>query len=175
MGEAILYWDGSIHLPFPTEGGHCDFSPIDEFEFQLTELLKEQYGHARWGQIISGPGITSLYRLISSNSDCCLAGEEITKAAISGDEPSAVETLNRFVSMLGRECSNLALKSMAIGGVYIAGGIVPTLPMEWLKTTLVESFRDKPSMTALLEQIPIYVIDSDNLGILGSANYLSHR
>ncbi len=174
LGEAVLYWDGSIHRPFPTEGGHCDFSAVDEKERLLFDLLYEQYGHARWGQVLSGPGITTLYRLISKDSDCSISGEDITNLAVNGDE-AALHVMQRFVAMLGRESANLALKSMAVGGVYIGGGIVPALPIDWLKNILVSSFRDKPSMRELLERIPIYLVDSDDLGLIGGAHYLSHQ
>jgi glucokinase len=171
LGEAILYWDGNAHRPFPTEGGHCDFAPTDPVEWRLTELLREQYGHARWGDLLSGRGIVSLYRLLSADSDCCKSGEDISQLARDGDA-RAQEAIERFLHLLGRESANLALKAMAVGGLYIAGGIVPSLPREQVKRTVCRAFAEKPSMAQLLAQIPLRLIDSANLGILGAATYL---
>jgi glucokinase len=171
LGEAILYWDGNGHRPFATEGGHCDFAPSDELEWGLCELLTEQYGHARWGDLLSGRGIVSLYRLLADDSNCCRSGEEITELAIAGDT-AAREAIERFIRLLGREAANLALKSMAVNGVYIAGGIVPALPQDWLMPLLAQSFDDKPSMEHLLQSMPLHLIRSDQLGILGAARFI---
>jgi glucokinase len=171
LGEAILYWNGENHQPFATEGGHCDFAPIDEFELKITALLQELYGHARWGDLVSGRAFVTLYRLLSDDSSCCLAGEDITERAVSGDI-HAQEAVRRFLSLLGRESGNLALKAMATGGVYIAGGIVPTLDLELVKSEVVSAFNDKPSMASLLGRIPIFVVTATDLGVRGGARYI---
>ncbi|MEO5342758.1 MAG: glucokinase [Gammaproteobacteria bacterium SHHR-1] len=171
LGEAIIYWDGQRHRPFPTEGGHCDFAPSDGLEWRLAELLREQYGQARWGDLLSGRGIVSLYRLLSNDSSCCKSGEDVAELAVQG-EAAAQQAIERFLRLLGREAANLALTSMALNGVYIAGGIVPALPRSWLMRLTPASFDNKPSMGHLLGDIPLYLIDSDNLGILGCARFL---
>lgn len=170
LGEAVLYWDGHGHRPFATEGGHCDFAPVTELEYRLAELLQEQYGHARWGDLLSGRGIVSLYRLLADDSHCCLVGEDISQKAMTGDD-QAKAAIDAFLHILGREAGNLALKSMALDGVYIAGGIVPSLPQDWL-APIVPAFDDKPSMQHLLTQIPLRLVRSDRLGLIGATAYL---
>lgn len=172
LGEAVLYWDGEQHRVFATEGGHCDFAPVTELEYQLAELLYTQYGHARWGDLLSGRGIVSLYRLLADDSHCCLAGEDISEQAVAGN-PQARAAVEAFLSILGREAANLALKSMALDGVYIAGGIVPSLPQEWLGT-IVPAFDDKPSMRHLLTQMPVRLVRSNRLGLIGAAACLQN-
>ncbi|MBF0256611.1 MAG: ROK family protein [Gammaproteobacteria bacterium] len=171
LGEAILYWDGQQHRPFPTEGGHCDFAPSDELEWQLAELLMEQYGQARWGDLLSGRGIVALYRMLAADSSCCKSGEDIADLANQGDS-AAAEAIARFLRLLGREAANLGLKSMALDGVYIAGGIVPSLPRPQVQSLVLEGFDAKPSMAHLLQTIPLRLICSDNLGILGCGRFL---
>jgi glucokinase len=171
LGEAVLFWDGQHYHPFPTEGGHCDFAPSDELEWRLAELLVEQYGQARWGDLLSGRGIVSLYRLLGDDSSCCKSGEDVADLAAQGD-PAGQQAIERFLRLLGREAANLALKSMAVAGVYIAGGIVPSLPQPLVQSLVPQSFDDKPSMAHLLQSMPLYLVCSDNLGLLGCAEYL---
>ena len=40
LGEAGLYWDGAYFHPYATEGGHCNFSPVDEVDIGLWTYLK---------------------------------------------------------------------------------------------------------------------------------------
>lgn len=167
LGEAILYWDGQQHRPFATEGGHCDFAPEGELQNRLADLLCEQYGHARWGDLLSGRGIVALYRLLADDAHCCLAGEEVSQKAMAG-EPAARATIDAFLGILGREAGNLALKAMALDGVYIAGGIVPALPRDWL-APIRQNFDAKPSMQHLLGQIPLRLVQSDRIGQIGAA------
>lgn len=172
LGEAILFWDGQRHRPFATEGGHGDFAPAPESELQvrLAELLYDQYGHARWGDLLSGRGILSLYRLLADDPQCCLAGEDISQKAMAGDA-AARAAIDAFLGILGREAANLALKAMALDGVYIAGGIVPALPRDWL-APIQNAFDAKPSMHQLLSRIPLRLVRSNRLGQIGAAAYL---
>lgn len=172
LGEAILYWDGRLHRPFATEGGHADFAPDNDFEYRLAQLLREQYGHARWGDLLSGRGIVSLYRLLSNNSDCCQTGEVVSQRALEGD-PQARAAIEAFLSILGREAGNLALKAMAVDGVYLAGGILPGLPRDWVREQVCAGFSAKPSMAHLLDRIPLYIATSPSLGLLGAARFLT--
>ena len=72
-----------------------------------------------------------------------------------------------FVSLLGAEAGNLALKMMAVGGVYIGGGIPPKIINKLKEGSLLESFLNKGRMRPLLEKIPIKVIMTDRTAMLG--------
>ncbi|MGB5835098.1 MAG: glucokinase, partial [Thiohalocapsa sp.] len=61
LGEAGLYWDGSRHRAFATEGGHTDFAPTDEREFALLNHLQKRFGRVSWERVVSGMGIANLY------------------------------------------------------------------------------------------------------------------
>ncbi|MFZ0566021.1 MAG: glucokinase [Chlamydiales bacterium] len=183
LGEAGLYWDGKFHHPFASEGGHCEFGPRDELQIDLCRYLYQRFNHASYERILSGPGLFHIYeffREVLKREEPSWLAEEIKK-----DDPSKVittyalneksslckEALTLFVSILGSEASNCALKFMALGGVYLGGGIPPKiLPM--LKTAaFLEGFADKGRFRSLLEEIPIRVILDDKASLKGAARY----
>jgi glucokinase len=80
-------------------------------------------------------------------------------------------TLNLFVSILGAEAGNLALKVMATNGVYLGGGI-PRRILPFLENgRFMKSFRYKGRMSDLVSQIPVFVILNPRIALLGAAGY----
>ena len=96
----------------------------------------------------------------------------IVAAALSHeDQPCelAVETLQLFVSILGAEAGNLALKLMSTGGVYLGGGIPPRI-LPWLDHKyFMQSFLNKGRFSTVLIHFPVHVILHPNAGLLGAA------
>ncbi len=174
LGEAILVASGNGKYDVvATEGGHCDFAPTDQNQVRLLEYLWRQYGHASCERVLSGPGLANIYNfLLLENGEVVPAAAQpadITKAAMQGDDNVAVEALDTFCRILGAEAGNLALKCLARGGVYIAGGIAPRI-VDFLKKGAFRSgFENKGRMKALLETIPTYVVTNKDLGLLGAA------
>ena len=135
LGEAGLYWDGTRHHPFATEGGHTDFAPLDEREFALLGFLQKRFGRVSWERVASGMGIGNLYDFLLTWHQAAtpdwLAAEiaagdtAAAVAAAAGRCPICGETMDLFFSLFGRESGNLALKHLALGGVYLGGGIAP--------------------------------------------------
>lgn len=180
LGEAGLYWDGARHRPFASEGGHASFAPRDDLEMELLRFLRSEYGHVSWERVLSGPGLFNIYRflrdtgrfqepewLAASIRDDPAAS--IGRCALEGTAPICEQSLELFVSLYGAEAGNLALKMMAVGGVYIAGGIAPRI-LDWLKRSSFRSaFVAKGRMQSLLEAIPVCVVVSDRVALMGAA------
>ena len=95
----------------------------------------------------------------------------IMKAALDNDPPCdiAVATLNTFVSVLGAEAGNLALKVLATGGVYLGGGIPPRILSYLSSERFMQSFRNKGRLGKLLTTIPVHVILNPKIALLGAA------
>ncbi len=139
LGEAGLFWDGSCHHPFATEGGHCDFSCRNEEDLQLHNYLLKKYKVVSWESVIAGPGIYSIYQFLTEIKK--RPGNEalkekmkttdpsavVSEAAIQGSDAVCTEAMRIFVRNLARECCNLILKIKATGGLYLAGGIPPKI------------------------------------------------
>jgi glucokinase len=186
LGEAGLYWDGSAHRPFATEGGHADFAPADERELDLHRFLLREHGRVSWERAVSGPGLVSLYRYLRQNGEIASAGEPpgiaaemqrgdpaavISRLAAAGESALCVRALELFVKLYGAEAGNLALKTMATGGLYIAGGIARK-NLDWLAGAIfIEAFRAKGRMRPLLEAMPVRVILNDATALVGAARH----
>lgn len=182
LGEAGLYFDGKDHIPVPTEGGHCDFAPRNEREFQLLIFLQKRFGvHISYERILSGPGLLNLYHYCveiegkTRDKEIDAATESVAPKLISEKgmkRENAVcrEVLEWFVSLYGCEAGNLFLKYLAMGGVFIGGGIAPKI-LELLKGgVFLNAFCAKGRFDKLLRQAPIKVILNEETALLGAAH-----
>lgn len=182
LGEGLLVRDGDRLVPYASEGGHASFAPRDEEEFELFRVLQAEYGHVSYERILSGPGLSQLYRFerllsgepepewltrqISERGD---AAPVVSTAALTGLDPVCERTLRRFVSILGSEAGNLALKVLATSGVYLGGGIPPRILPRLLDGAFLEAFRDKGRFRELLTRIPVKVVLDDGCALVGAA------
>lgn len=184
LGEAGLYWDGQKYHPFACEGGHAEFGPRDELQIDLCRYLYQRFGHASYERILSGPGILNLYQFFvvsKSRSEPQWLTEEmrekdpsavITENALNKKSELCVDVLNLFVSILGSESGNCALKFMALGGVYLGGGGIPPKIISKLhEPFFFEGFVDKGRFREMLSNIPIHIILDDKAALRGSARY----
>jgi glucokinase len=184
LGEAGIFWDGSRYIPFATEGGHCDFSPSSELEFNLLSFMGLDNNNVCWEDILSGPGLVSIYNFLLDwhkqskpdwfdlYRDIGTAAETITNLANDGSDSTAANALELFSRLYGAEAGNLALKHMATGGIYLGGGIAPKI-VNWLQQPhFLEAFCHKGKMRDLMESIQVQVILNDKAALYGSAVYL---
>lgn len=93
----------------------------------------------------------------------------ISAAALDGSSRRAAEALRIFVSAYGAEASNLALKVLAVGGVYIGGGIAPKILPALQDGAFMQALLDKGRFRSLLEAMPVKVILDDRAALLGAA------
>jgi glucokinase len=183
LGQAGLYWDGRKHLVWANEGGHSDFAPRNDLEIALLEYLIKRYGHVSSERVVSGMGIENIYEFLRDTgrgkempevAKAMLtesAGAVISKFADSAACPMCVQTLEVFLGCFGAEAGNAALKCMAIGGVYLGGGI-PTKMLSRLKGTgFLHAFNDKGRLASLMESMPVKVVVNDDAALLGAARY----
>lgn len=184
LGEAGLVWNGKAHIPYSTESGHADFAPRNEIEIVLLRyLLREFKDHVSYERVISGPGLYNVYRFLRErgehpesrwlaerlkNADPAAA---ITQAGLAGTCRLCSQALDLFVSCYGAEAGNLALRTMATGGIFIGGGIAPKILTKLKEPLFLEGFLAKGRMRMLVKQIPVKVILNDKAALLGAANY----
>ncbi|HZP18177.1 MAG TPA: glucokinase [Terriglobales bacterium] len=181
LGEGGLYWDGSRHHVFASEGGHCDFAPLDDLQVELFQYLRARYDHVSYERILSGPGLVNVFEFLRDTGRGkppeWLIGEmvesdapaAISRAGLSGKCSLCEQALDIFVAVFGAEAGNLALKIKATGGVFIAGGIAPKILPKLTTRTFVEAFLSKGRLRHLMEIMPIQVITNDKLALLGAA------
>ena len=181
LGEAGLFWDGHRHLVWACEGGHTDFAPRNELEIALLEYLIKQFVHVSAERVASGMGIENIYKFLRDTGRGTElpavaqamktenAGVVISRFADAGECPMCAKTLDIFVSCLGAEASNMALKTMATGGVFLGGGIPVKLLPHIQSVAFLHAFNDKGRLSSLMENTPVLVILNDQAALLGAA------
>ncbi len=185
LGQAILApCRGGGYSVLATEGGHASFAPETEDEICLLEFLMKSHPHVSVERVLSGPGIDNIYefyrRRLERPWEKCLgqareghAAPFIAAAALSGSDHISVLTLNLFCRCYGAEAGNLALKCLARGGVFVAGGIAPRiLPLLKKDDIFRKAFEAKGRMKIILQQIPTYVVTTPHIGLIGAATCL---
>lgn len=181
LGEGGIYWNGRDGRPFACEGGHASFSPTDELGDRLLRFLRRDHDHVSWERVLSGPGLADLFRFMVSE-----AGESepgwFLEARQTGDPvPTisemarerrcniSVRTLELFARLYGEEAGNLALKVMATGGVWLAGGIAPRIRGFLEDGAFMQGFLAKGRMRTLLESMPVRIVLDDRTALHGAA------
>ncbi|KGJ96311.1 glucokinase [Colwellia psychrerythraea] len=163
------------------EGGHIDFAPVDELDIQILQYLKTFKKRVSYEQLLSGYGLEQIYQALvviksedsPAASETKLTAKDISAQAINGNCPLCQQALAQFCKVLGSFAGNLALTTASLGGVYIAGGIVPRF-IDYVKNSgFRERFEMKGRMSHLNQQTPTYVITESQPGLIGAAAYLN--
>jgi glucokinase len=185
LGEAILCFDGSQHHPMASEGGHADFAPRNEREIELLRYLQKHFGnHISNERVLSGPGFYNIYCFLRDTGfapepqwlrDQLAAGGDhsaiISEAGLAGKSALCQETLEIFATLYGAEAGNIALRCMAVGGVFVAGGIAPKLIAVLRNGKFMEAFVDKGRMSAMLREIEVSVALNPHAPLIGAAHF----
>lgn len=187
LGEAGCYWDGHAHRPFACEGGHTDFAPRDDFEVELLAHLRGRFERVSYERIVSGAGLFELYKFLHQTGrgaeDPALTETiyqqahpaPIVRAALDGRSARCAMALDRFVSLYGAEAGNLGLKLLALGGIYVGGGIAPRILARLKAPGFRDALTTKGRMKPLLERMPVHVILNDKVGLQGAARVAVER
>jgi glucokinase len=181
MGQAIIVPLDQGYKILPTEGGHADFAPRNAIEIRLLTHLMADMPHVSVERVLSGPGLTAIYRFLlaergTEESPSLAAAVKrddpaavITRHALEAQDSLCAEALSMFCSIYGAEAGNLALKCLATGGIYVAGGIAPRILPCLRKGGFRDAFEAKGRMSEVLRRIPTYVVTHPCLGLLGAA------
>lgn len=187
LGEAGLFWDGTLYSPFATEGGHCDFAPRTELDMELLEFLQEKYQIVSWERLVSGPGIFDTFQFLRDVRHMHVP--DWLEHALQEKDPAAVissnaigqkvsiciKTMEMFVRYLARESANLVFKMKATGGLFIGGGIPPRVIALLQNNNFYHHYLQGDRLIELLASVPLHVIINDKAALLGAAYYCVHR
>lgn len=185
LGEAILYWDGECHRAIATEGGHCDFAPQNPEQDALLTYLRQSYqNHVSYERILSGPGFSALYDFLRDRGMAppCPAVPDssgngvdrnaiISRLGVTEEDPLCTAAVRLFAEIYGAEAGNLALKSLAIGGVFIGGGIGPKIRPILENGGFLQAFKNKGRFTHLLDSVPVRLALNPNTPLIGASRY----
>ena len=183
LGESFLTWDGIRYTAYPSEGGHSDFAPADERQVRLLEYMLKRFDHVSFEHVCSGIGIPHIYRFLRDKESLPEDAEmtavidsaadpsvPIITKALDAEHPSKLcaATIDCFASILAAEAGNLAVKFLATGGVYIAGGVAThTLPLI-KEPAFMRRFTRKGRFAEFMSRIPLHVVVTP-AGLAGAA------
>lgn len=182
LGEAALVWNGDGYVPCASEGGHCSFSPRTLLEADLLAYLRHRFGsHVSWERVVSGPGLGSIYDYLLATTDheepeairARLAQGDrnatITALGLAKESPIAGRALEVFAEAFGSEAGNLVLKTLATGGLYLAGRIAKTI-LPTHREAFLRGMFDKGRMRPLLEDVPVAIVLDERVGLVGAGH-----
>lgn len=161
LGEAFIV-NGEV---VDTEGGHGDFAPQNEEQARFFLNLHEQLGHVSWERVVSGAGLVNMFTFLGGEE---IDPAEIARLADEGDD-RARRTVAMFVDTYGAEAGNMALRVLARGGVFLAGGIAAKNVGWFTDGAFIEAFRRKGRFRELMETIPVDLIVREDAGLTGAA------
>ncbi len=194
LGQGFLIQQGDSYQVFGSEGGHVDYAPRAELEFQLLKYLLDKHDIQRVSveRVVSGQGIVAVYQFLRDRSFTTEAPDiaEVVKtweqqtgrrektvdpaaaiatAALEQRDRLSEQTMQIFVESYGAEAGNLALKLLPYGGLYVAGGIAPKILPLMQKGSFLRAFTNKGRMRTVLEDVPVYIVLNSGVGLIGAA------
>ena len=169
LGEAMLYWDGQRHHAIAAEAGHADFAPRNDEEAALREYLQGRYGKVSVERVLSGPGLAAIHDYVRGTRGAALDAQAIADAALAKSNAHCVKALEMFAGALASEAGNLALRTLARGGIIIGGGIAPKILPALRTANFRRAYADKDRMGDLLRKIPVVVALEKRAALFGAA------
>ena len=183
LGEAILFYDGQNYHPIGSEGGHCDFAPLNSLQDELLVWMRKRHPeHISVERLVSGIGIYTIYEFLKERNfkeesemmiEISKANDKnamVTQCALKND-PLCLETMKVFVEIYGAEAGNLALKSLSLGGVYIGGGIAPKILPFLSDGTFLKAFAAKGRFKETLMNMQVKISLNQDTALLGAVHF----
>jgi glucokinase len=181
LGQAYLFWDGVRYRSAATEGGHVDFAPRTEREAELLRYLLRKFSRVSYERLLSGRGLGNIFGFVRDVLGLPVSpevqdrlerddpGAVVGEAGVAGTCPACTEAVEIFLTLYGAQAGNLALTVMALGGVYVGGGIIVRLLPRLTPQNFIAGFCTKGRFSPLLEEIPVHVVLNSKAALLGAA------
>lgn len=188
LGEAFIARNADGFIVNPSEGGHSDFAPLHQLQADLLDYMLKIFDHVSFEKVCSGMAFKYLYGFLKDTGKAVepewLAkeikeigdvGPVVSKYALAPVDGSEIceMTLQLFVEILAAECSNMALKMLTSGGVYIGGGIPPKILPLFEKFNFMDVYAQKGRFADLVLSFPIKIILNPRTPLLGAGYYVS--
>lgn len=185
LGQGLLIWEGGVddghYVVYASEGGHCDFAPGSDEQRELLNYLSTRQTRVSVEDVLSGRGLVNVYRFLADKYPQDVhasllrlmeqgdAAAAVSEAALSGTDELAHHAVSLFVEVYGTQAGNLVLTTMAVGGIYIAGGIAPKIQEFFNTDIFLSAFCNKGPMCELMATIPVNLVLNPKVGLKGAA------
>jgi glucokinase len=161
-------------VALPGELGHVNLPVATREEFELRQAMVEPGTVFESEFAVTGGGLTLIYRTIARRAGRpakFTTPEAVLQAALAGSDPDAVKTLDHFIIWLARLAGDAAMMMQAQGGVYLAGGIAPSIVAKLKEGPFRRVFEEKGRLD--LNAVPLYVITDKFPALKGCAAALN--
>src|SRR3989344_498939 len=172
LGKTTSSYDESrkSYIPLHCEAGHTDFPAQNEEELKLVDFIRKRKkikGSISYEQVVSGQGLENTYLFLrkTNRNAATKYTNEIDKSKNRAEliseyrkiDSTCKEVFRIFAEAYAKFARNFALDSIALGGVYIAGGIAPK-NKEIFDKSFIKLFEDNYMLSGVLKRMPIYLI-----------------
>lgn len=154
----------SLATILPSEAGHAEFPFVGERESSYAAFAAKRAGKSRLvgDDIVSGSGLAHVFAF--------LTGKDLPPTEASAQAAEQPEVLEWFALFYGRACRNYVLNTLALGGLYVTGGMALRLPV-LTHPAFAEEFHTSAVQRPLLEKIPVWHMHNPQAGLWGAALY----
>lgn len=166
---------------FPTEGGHCSFAARTPEQFALMQYVLEekQINHVSVERVASGSGLPSIYKFLkgipAQDSDLSehsyINSQYINETARDESDPTSVAAVDLFMTILASEAGDMCLKTLPMGGLFVTGGVAQKFQWAFRKFKFQERMCVKGRMSAVIKQVPVFLVTHTDVGLLGCEHY----
>jgi glucokinase len=186
LGMAFAVESDGAHRAYPSEGGHASFAPVTPLQDRLLMSLRPRWGRVSVERVASGSGLPDVYAFLRDEEgysepawlrDAIAESDDpaptIAAHALDGSSDLCSATLELFAAILGTAAGDFALRVLATGGIYLAGGIPPKILPILRSGPFLQALHAKGRFRTLLERIPVHVVLSPRAALLGAARWAS--
>jgi glucokinase len=185
LGESFLTWNGTAYVAHSSEGGHSDFAPSGGRQIRLLQFMFERLDHVGVERVCSGIGIPNIFEYLRDVEHIPEDPEFAKQLAQAEDRTHMIvdrglstiasndlcrATVEMFASILGGEASNLVLKVLGTGGVYMTGSLAVRVVPLLQQPAFLQAFTNKGRFRELITRVPVHVITA-RAALLGAAAY----
>ncbi len=149
--------NGTGWMPISCEPGHITLPIETQEEFDWREKMRQPGEDFTSEDAITGGGLYLMYRTLNPSGKL-KTPEDVIKAALAGSDADAVKTVGQFIIWLARVSGDAAMVLQARGGVYLAGGIAPSITGLLSAGPFRSIFERKGKLSFVMKPIPVYVI-----------------
>ncbi len=178
LGVEHLTWTVTGWQTLDGEGGHVDFAPTDDTDLIVWRYLQKKFGRASAEEVLSGRGIVNIYSALCAHHSVLpslVTPSSITKAGLDKSDEMAVLAIDQFCRVMGSFAGNLALNLCTTGGIFIGGGVTSHLGQYFVDSEFRDRFEAKGTFSHYVHDIPTYLINEPDHGLLGAVAYLTQH
>ncbi len=165
LGHCALLPVYSGWAAVPSEAGHQAFALVspEEREFEAFVLARTGEPYCQVESVVTGSGLALVHEFLTGN---VLSPRQVGQTLRQGSE-----TLAWFARFYGRAARNYALAVVAIGGMFVAGGVAAKNPLLVTAPQFCEEFCNQSHFGVMLANIPIKLNANEDSGLYGAAYY----